>query len=142
MTAKIVNAAAVVLGLTLLAPLPAGAAEFARGDYHDVTARKKLPAAGSKDPLGAAKAYLDTLRFLDRRKTAIEVLVDRPGHRVYRVRHVCRSVEECGDDSVAATREALALIRRGGAWRVVWVGAQFICHKGRGQQDWSRRFCR
>lgn len=139
MTAK---AVAVAMALGLLAPASARAADFKRGDYHDVTARKKLPTVGSMDPLAATSGYLDTMRFLDRDKTVIEVLVDKPNRRVFRITQVCKPVEECGDDSVRATREAIALQRAGAGWKVVWVGAQFICQKGRGQQDWSRALCR
>jgi hypothetical protein len=79
---------------------------------------------------------------LDRRRILVEVLLDRKGRRVFRIRRICKSAERCGDDSVAESREALDLRQgRNGRWSIVWVGSQVRCHKGRGHQDWSNKPC-
>ncbi|MEL6496349.1 MAG: hypothetical protein AAFQ41_14685 [Cyanobacteria bacterium J06623_7] len=49
------------------------------------------------------------------------------------------------DDSVTAIRYLLEFAPHGAAaeqkWQLVWVGEQFKCHQGRGQQDWSSNLC-
>lgn len=131
-----------VVAMAVAAVAPAHASDFPRSDYVDVTARKKLPAPIKQGPLAAVDRYVATMPFLDRRKIAVEVLLDRDGRRVFRINHVCTSAEACGDDSVAATREALDLRKdKAGRWTIAWVGIQVRCHKGRGHQTWSKAGC-
>lgn len=131
-----------VIAIVMAVGAPAYARDFARLDYIDVTARKKIPSPVKAGPLAVVARYLATMPFLDRRKIAIEVLLDRDGRRVFRVDHVCTSAEACGDDSVAASREALDLRRdKSGRWAIAWVGLQVKCHKGRGHRAWSKAPC-
>ena len=122
---------------------PASAETFKRDDYLDVTARKKLPPATKGSPLAALAAYIATMAYLDGDAITAEVLADEDGRRVFRIDLICKSAEQCGDDSVASTREALEL-KKGtdGGWTVVWAGSQSICHEGRGHQDWSKALCK
>lgn len=122
---------------------PASAESFTRDDYLDVTARKKLPPATKGSALAAVAVYIATMPYLDAKAISIEVLADDAGLRVYRIDLICKSAEECGDDSVASTREALELKRGAdGGWAIVWVGSQSICQEGRGHQDWSKALCK
>lgn len=132
----------IVTMLALWVPASATAQSFSRSEYVDLTARKKLPKPTKAGPLAAVARYLSTMTYLDPTRIAVEVLADEDGRRVYRLELVCKSAEACGDDSIARTREALE-VRRGtnGAWAVVWAGAQFICHRGRGHADWSKALC-
>jgi len=144
---RIQSIIAAVFALSFLTPLvPTAAAQssfaaFKAEDYTDVTARKKLPAPVKGNALAAVRRYIEAQRPLDISKTEIVVLQDTPNKRVYRYVIVCKSKEECGDDSVAESREAVEIIRRNGQWQVVWVGLQVRCHPGRGHPDWSKTFC-
>ena len=51
------------------------------------------------------------------------------------------------DDSVRAIRYRAELVptakssQTGKQWEMVWAGSQFICQRGRGDQDWSTKLC-
>lgn len=45
------------------------------------------------------------------------------------------------DDSVAGIRYRLEFVAQGEQWELVWVGQQFTCREGRGQQDWDTTLC-
>ncbi len=128
--------------LILSSAVPASAQVFSRADYVDVTSRKKLPKPTKAGPLAAVAQYLATMAYLDPKRIAVEVLADEDNRRVYRIELICKSAEECGDDSVARTREAVEVTRgTDGGWAVIWTGAQFTCHQGRGHTDWSKVLC-
>lgn len=134
--------AVTVAAATVAAGASAMAQEFSRSAYVDVTARKKPPAPNRTGPLAAVAGYLGAMTYLDRRRITVVALLDQEGRRVFRIRRICKSVERCGDDSVAESREALDLRRdKSGRWAIVWVGAQIRCHKGRGHRDWSQAPC-
>jgi hypothetical protein len=142
---RLARSAYCVVAAALIACAGANSAtgqDYRRSDYIDMTEGKKLPKPTSAGPLAAVIRYLDGIAGLDRARIALHALADRDGFRAYRVEIVCRSAEECADDSVAATREAVE-VRRGsnGSWAVVWVGLQVKCHKGRGSQEWSKERC-
>lgn len=143
MARTLLSIAALAAMLVLWMPASAGAQAFSRADYLDVTSRKKLPKPTKAGPLAAVARYLATMAYLDPKQIAVEVLADEGRRRVYRIELVCKSAEDCGDDSVAGTREAVE-VKRGtdGGWAVIWTGAQFRCHRGRGHADWSKRLCK
>ena len=45
------------------------------------------------------------------------------------------------DDSVRASRHRIELKRNQNQWEIIWVGRQFKCQPGRGQQEWSGIIC-
>lgn len=45
------------------------------------------------------------------------------------------------DDSVGAVRHRVELKRNQNNWGIIWVGRQFQCQPGRGQQEWSGIVC-
>lgn len=45
------------------------------------------------------------------------------------------------DDSVSAIRYRFEFVAEGPQWRLDWVGQQFSCHWGRGQQSWHHHLC-
>lgn len=45
------------------------------------------------------------------------------------------------DDSTRALRRRIELKRNQNQWEIIWVGRQFKCQPGRGQQDWSAIIC-
>ncbi len=48
------------------------------------------------------------------------------------------------DDSVHGIRTRLDFEASGSdgkSWKMVWIGSQYKCHQGRGQQDWSKKLC-
>ncbi len=46
-----------------------------------------------------------------------------------------------GDDSVRGIRTRLEMEWQEDGWKILWVGDQFQCREGRGQQDWSGKLC-
>ena len=48
------------------------------------------------------------------------------------------------DDSVHGIRTRVDFEASGSnskSWKMVWIGSQYKCHQGRGQQDWSKKLC-
>lgn len=119
----------------------AAAQEFDRRAYFDVTNKRSLPKSDAPAPLELLKQYIRNRAELDWNKTVVEILLDQPGRRVYRVVLVCKTVEDCGDDSIAGTREAFEIARGKSGWKIVWIGAQIRCWKGRGHQNWAATPC-
>ncbi|BDA73429.1 hypothetical protein CAL7716_075950 [Calothrix sp. PCC 7716] len=54
---------------------------------------------------------------------------------------VVMTKEGLADDSVAAIRRRVEMQRSQNKWRVVWVGEQNKCARGRGSQVWSGELC-
>ena len=67
----------------------------------------------------------------------LQVIVGTPEQRV-----ILYSQWGLSDDSVAGIRTRLDFMPASeDQWELVWVGQQFICHPGRGQQDWAMDLC-
>lgn len=54
---------------------------------------------------------------------------------------VLMTKEGLADDSVAAIRRRVEMQRSQNQWRVVWVGEQNKCARGRGSQVWTSKLC-
>jgi hypothetical protein len=67
----------------------------------------------------------------------LQVIVDTPEQKV-----IVHSEWGLADDSVAGIRTRLDFVSApDDPWELVWVGQQFICHRGRGQQAWEAELC-
>lgn len=54
---------------------------------------------------------------------------------------ILRTIIGLADDSVRGVRFRIELKRNQNRWEIIWVGRQFRCQPGRGQQDWAATLC-
>ncbi|ABW25800.1 SH3 domain-containing protein [Acaryochloris marina] len=50
--------------------------------------------------------------------------------------------EACSDDSVLASQIRVDLVKENQIWAIEWAGGRYLCHQGRGQQDFAPALCR
>ena len=93
---------------------------------------ERSPAAEER----AEQAALDHVGERDADETSVDSEVDGD------TATVTIEFEGLRDDSVRAERRVVELVRDGDAWRVQSDRAEYRCHEGRGQQDFSAELCR
>jgi hypothetical protein len=54
---------------------------------------------------------------------------------------ILRTIIGLAEDSVSGVRFRVELKRNQNRWEIIWVGRQFRCQPGRGQQDWAATLC-
>lgn len=98
------------------------------------------PSAIGTDPQAIARSALSLKDTTESERE--QITVDYPSEELARV---IITQTNLADDSIADRRYLVEFAPYGDRdakqWQVVWVGQQFKCHLGRGQQDWGTDLC-
>jgi hypothetical protein len=94
------------------------------------------------DPLAFARSRYGARETVEGNYEEFATVLDGPGDRVV----VLFTRQGLADDSVRSIRYRLEFVPTGDPvaneqWQLVWLGQQFICAPGRGQQDWGTDYC-
>ncbi|OKH54600.1 hypothetical protein NIES2101_07280 [Calothrix sp. HK-06] len=126
------------LAVTLVS-VAATAQSSARSGYRVVDVKKFVAQnqiSTSNPNQVAVKLFADTDEAEGRKSENVEVKYPTRDTAV-----VVMTKEGLADDSVAAIRRRVEMQRSQNKWRVVWVGEQNKCARGKVSQVWTNKLC-